>query len=108
MIKASRARLIKEIKDPTSLRLPEDVLEHRDRSPWVGVEVVVTNKKNPCRGRKALVLNVLPNHETASGLKVEVRFAAFDPSVTNARRTFDYDDLVEFKYVFWTMSPSRS
>jgi hypothetical protein len=47
-----------------------------------------------------VVLNVQPNQSTASGLKVEVRFEIFDPSVPNPRAVFDYDDLVEFEYVF--------
>ena len=87
---------------------PHEELKHWDHSPWVGVEVAVTKKGHPCRGQKVLVLNVLLKQNTASGLKVEVQFEVFDPSVTNARATFDYDDLLEFKYVFWSMFPSRS
>ena len=81
------------------MRPPEE-LKHWNHSSWVGIEVTVTKKGHPCRGRKVLVLNVLPKQNTASGLKVEVRFEVFDPSVTNARATFDYDDLLEFKYFF--------
>ena len=40
------------------------------------------------------------NQDTPSGLKVEVQFNVSNLSVMNSQATFDYDDLVEFEYVF--------
>ena len=91
------------------LRPPPEEFEHWGRSPWIGAEVVVTKKGHPLKGQKAIVRDVLPGQYTASGLKVGIRVEAEDPSRTNPGAIFiDYDDLVEYTYVFWDNVPSRS
>ena len=83
-------------------------MKHQDCSPWLGV-VVKLKKAHPCKGYWAVVLDIWLERSTPSSLEVEVRFEAYDPNVPNPKAIFDYDDLVEDKYVFFaTMSPFRS
>ena len=86
----------------------EPGLNQQDSIPWLGVEVLVIKPGHQRKEHPAVVLNVLPGQSTGSGLKVEVRYLNYDPNAPYHRATFDYDDLVEFKYVFKTMSTSRS
>jgi len=46
-----------------------------------------------------VVCDILVHQNTLSGLRVEVQFDVPEPGVTNGGATFDYTDLVEFKYV---------
>jgi hypothetical protein len=77
----------------------ERELNERDR-PWIGVKVLVIKKGHQRKGQPAVVHDVLPSQSTASGLKVQVRFENYDPSAPYHKAIFDYDDLIEFEYVF--------
>ena len=94
---------ITELPVPRPIPRPaseEPGLSQRDSIPWLGVNVLVIKRGHQRKGQPAVVLNVLPGQSTGSGLKVEVRYLNYDPSAPYHRATFDYDDLVEFEYVF--------
>jgi hypothetical protein len=106
-------------------------LNQRDPTPWLGTKVLVIKKGHPRKGQPAVVRDVrpgrsiasglevgilpnsgpkgvLPKQSSPSGLKIVVQFEIYDPNVLCPRETFEYDDLVEFEYVFKTMSTPRS
>ena len=89
-----------------------------DSIPWLGVKVLVTKKKHPCKGQLAIVCDVrfgqFPNYTSSklpadgipskqnmpSSLKIQVQFLNYDSNRPYPKETFEYDDLVEFEYVF--------
>jgi hypothetical protein len=76
------------------------VLIRKDHIPWKDITVIITKQSHPCKGHRAVVENVLCNQEdTASGLRVMVRYENYDPNVPFAWQVFDYDDVLEYKYV---------
>ena len=93
-------------------------LNVRDSTPWLGVKVLVTKKKHPCKGQPAIVCDVrfgqFPNYTSGklladgipskqnmpSSLKIQVQFLNYNPNRPFPKETFEYDDLVEFEYIF--------
>ena len=93
-------------------------LNAQDSIPWLGVKVLVTNKKHLRKGQLAIVCDVwfgqFPNYTSGkllvdgiplkqnmpSSLKIQVQFLNYDPNRPYPKETFEYDDLVEFEYVF--------
>ena len=119
-----------QITGPPVLPIPPPVpenLNQRKSTPWLGTKVLVIKKGHPRKGQPAVVLDVQPGQRIASGLEVDVlpkqslpsipkgalsrrssssglkilvRFEIYDPSMPYPKETFEYDDLVEFEYVF--------
>jgi hypothetical protein len=100
---------------PIPLPVPEEPkLTQRDRIPWLGVKVLVSKKGHPRKGQPAIVCDVRPGQPTTnitvsgvplkqsspSGLKIQVQFLNYDPNVPFPKENLEYDDLVEFEYVF--------
>ena len=98
-------------------------LNVQDSTPWLGVKVLVTKKKHPCKGQPAIVCDVwfgqFPNYISGklladgipskqnmpSGLKIQVQFLNYNPNAPFSRETFEYDNLIEFEYIFLKQCP---
>jgi hypothetical protein len=68
--------------------------------PWIGATVVVTKQSHGRKGQCGTVEGVLHGQKTPSGLRVTVRFDTYDPSMQSRPELFDYDDVLEYTYVF--------
>jgi hypothetical protein len=69
--------------------------------PWRGLKVLVTKRGHQLKAKPMVVVSVLANQDTPSGLKVEVHSANYDPNAPFAKTLFDYDHIVEFQYVYY-------
>ena len=103
--------------------VPKEVnLNQREPIPWLGIKVLVNKKGHPCKGQPAIVCDVQPGQPTSmvggmltagiplkqktpSGLKIQVQFLNYNPNAPFPRETFEYDDLIEFEYVFLKQCP---
>lgn len=63
--------------------------------PWRGVKVIITKLRDELKDRGAVVMDVLAGQSTASGLKIDVGLASFDPTHPYQRVVFDHEDIVE-------------
>ena len=72
-----------------------DSLSKADRVPWIGTSVIITKIKSPLKGYVGVVKDVLPRQDTASGLKITIQLARFDPSSPYPTVVVDHDDVVE-------------
>jgi hypothetical protein len=62
--------------------------------------VIIAKHRHPRKGHHAIVKDVLCNQEDVpSGLRVLVRFEKYDPNVPFPWDIFEYDEVVECKYV---------
>jgi hypothetical protein len=76
--------------------------------PWIRRRVLVTKERHPLKGKRGVVLNVLPCQPTPSGLKIKVEIIDYNPNAPYPRVAFDYDDLKDIEYVLINVSASRS
>jgi hypothetical protein len=74
-------------------------LRSKDVVPWIRRRVLVSKEGHPLKGKKGVILNVLPRQSTPSGLKIEVEINNYDPNAPYPRVVFDYDDLKDLEYV---------
>ena len=93
------------VKHSGSPYTPEDsvlpaTLAGKDHIPWKGIKVLITKQGEQRKGEPAVVDNVLCNQDTPSGLKINVQFMNYNPNMPFQKALFDYDDIVEFKYVY--------
>jgi hypothetical protein len=72
-----------------------DPLLKADKVPWLGTTVIVTKHGHQFKGYQGTVKSVLSGQATASGLKIEIQLASYDPANPFTRAFFDHDDLVE-------------
>ena len=68
------------------------------RVPWIGKEVIISGQ-HYMRGQKALIMNVLANQPTSSGLQVEIQSSTLHAVAPFRRMTIDYDDVVDARYL---------
>ena len=73
----------------------DDSLSKADRVPWIGTNVIITKLGSSFKGYVAVVKDVLPGQDTASGLKIEIQLTYLDPASPFRRTIVDYDDVVE-------------
>jgi hypothetical protein len=73
-------------------------LSSRDNIPWKGVKVFINKQFHQRKGELAIVTDVLCNQDTPSGLKVQVTFTGFNPSISIPTDLLDYDDVIEYRY----------
>ncbi|PPQ74375.1 hypothetical protein CVT24_000864 [Panaeolus cyanescens] len=69
--------------------------KHVTREAWYHRHVIISKTKNPWKGHKGIVKNVVTGQQTSSGMKIEIELATFDPSHPFKRVTVDYDDILE-------------
>jgi hypothetical protein len=80
----------------TSSTFKADVpLSKADSVPWIGTHVIITKPKNPLKGYTGVVKDVLRGQDTASGLKIVLQLAHFEPSSPFRKIVIDYDGVVE-------------
>ena len=84
---------------PEDLALPA-TLAGKDHIPWKGVKILITKQGEQRKGEPAVVDNVLCNQDTPSGLKINVQFMNYNPNMPFQKALFDYDDIIELKYVY--------
>jgi hypothetical protein len=69
---------------------------------------LVSKEGHALKGKRGVVVNVLPRQSTPSGLKIEVEITDYDPNVPYPRVVFDYDDLKDLEYVSQFQVPAYS
>jgi hypothetical protein len=77
----------------------DDSLFKADRVPWIGTNVIITKLGHPNKGHVGVVKDVLCGQETASGLRISIQLAHFDPSAPFRTIIVNYDDVVEQRSV---------
>ena len=64
--------------------------------PWIDTCVIITKIGHPLKGYVGVVTDVLLGQDTASGLRITIQLAHYDPSSPFKKIFFfDYDDVVE-------------
>ena len=70
--------------------------------PWIGKEVFISGQ-HFMKGQKAIIMDVLANHPTSSGLRIEIQSSTLYVVAPFRRMTINYDDVVDARYLcFWT------
>ena len=77
----------------------DDYLSKADRAPWIGTEVIISKLGSPWKGHTGVVKDVLRGQKTASGLKILIQLANYDPSSPYKTIAVDHDDVVERRSV---------
>ena len=67
--------------------------------PWKGLQVIVQKQGDHHCTMMGLVTDVLLHQSTASSLRVQIMYDHFSPAHVMNTGTFDYDDMVEIRYV---------
>jgi hypothetical protein len=67
--------------------------------PWISTRVVVTKLGSPLKGYVGVVKDVLCGQDTASGMKILIQVAHYNPSTPYKKTIVDYDDVVEQRSV---------
>src|SRR6266540_4270062 len=62
--------------------------------PWINTNVIIT-QQHAMKGHRAVVLDVLCNQKTPSGLRVHIHLTAYDPTSPFRCETSDYNGVVE-------------
>lgn len=91
--------MLKHSDVPTLLRQhPKhaDAIPRSERVPWINVEIIITH--GVMKGRTGVIIDVLCNQRTPSGLRVVVHITLVDPAAPFRRITLDYDHVVEARY----------
>jgi len=65
-----------------------------DQVPWIDMEIIII-QRHAMKAHRAIVLDVLCNQPTPSGLRVHVWLTSYDPTAPFRRLTLDYDGVVE-------------
>jgi len=73
----------------------DDSLSKADRVPWIGTNVIITKLGNPNKGHVGVVKDVLCGQETASGMRISIQLAHYDPSSPFRTILVNYEDVVE-------------
>lgn len=76
-----------------------DFLSKADSVPWIDTYVIITKLGSPFKGYTGNVKNVLCSQDTASGLKIVLQLAHYEPSSPFKTIVLDYDDVVEERSV---------
>jgi hypothetical protein len=66
-----------------------------DRIPWIRTEIIIIAERNALKGYRGIVLDVLCNQKTPSGLQVQIQLTSLDPNSPFKTFIFDYDNVVE-------------
>jgi hypothetical protein len=74
-------------------------LQRHDHVPWIGTTVLVNRPGHAMKGYSGVVKSVQCNQDTSSGLRVIIQFAHLDSSAPFQSAVFDYDDLLEQRYI---------
>lgn len=91
---------LKRIAVPLVLGTQQPRLQHTIRSdpvPWLNTEIIIT-ERHARKGYRGVILDVLCNQQTSSGLRVQVQLTTFDPNAPFPRMLLDYDDVIEARY----------
>ena len=94
--------LLKRIAKPFVLGTQpplHEILPQSDRVPWLNTEVIILTRGHQDRTRRAIVVDILCNQKTSSGLRVSVQPTSVNPSMPLQQMTLDYDDVVEARQV---------
>ena len=70
-----------------------------DLVPWINTEVVIIAERHALKTYRGIILDVLCNQETPSGLRVQIHLASLDPNSPFKTVLLDYDDVVALGYV---------
>ena len=65
-----------------------------DKVPWLNTEIIIT-ERHAWKGYRGIILDVLCNQQTSSGLRVQVQLTSLNPNSPFQRILLDYDDIVE-------------
>jgi hypothetical protein len=77
----------------------------RHRVPWINIEIIIA-ERHAQKGYKGIIIDVLCNQQTPSGLKLLIQLTALDPNSPFRRFILDYDDVVEARYVVFACAES--
>jgi hypothetical protein len=81
------------LHDLLALHIPKS-----DPVPWINTEVIIT-QGHAMKAHHGIILDILCNQQTSSGLQVHLRLSSYDPTSQFRVITLDYDCIVEAKYV---------
>ncbi len=94
--------LLKHATVPKALGLhPKhaDTIPHSGRAPWINTEILITH--GPLKGTPGIIIDVLCNQSTPSGLRVVVQITSFNPNAPFQRAVMDYDFVVEARLSYF-------
>jgi hypothetical protein len=68
-----------------------------DWIPWLKTEIIIVGRVAQ-KTYRGIVVDVLCNQKTSSGLRVEIEVTSYNPTSPFEHKHLDYDDVVEAKY----------